>query len=81
MDVQGIIIAAVTGILAGFIASTLQSGSGKGLLLDLILGIVGSMLGGWLFSLFGITAVTWLGTLGCAIVGAFIVLWLVSKLK
>lgn len=75
------IIGLITGILAGFIASKLHSGSGKGLLIDLFLGIVGSLFGGWLFSLLGITANGWIGTLICAVVGAFIILWIVGKLK
>ena len=78
---QGLIIGIITGILAGFIASKLQSGNGKGLLIDLFLGIVGGMFGGWLFSLFGIQANGWIGELVCAVVGAVIILWIVSKMK
>jgi len=75
------IIWIVTGILAGFIASKLQSGNGKGMLLDFFLGIVGAMFGGWLFSLLGIEANGWIGSLICAVVGAVIILWVVSKMK
>lgn len=78
---QTLIIGIITGILAGFIASKLQSGSGKGLLLDLFLGIVGSLFGSWLFTLLGIQANGWIGSLICAVVGAIIILWVVSKLK
>ncbi len=78
---QTTIIGIITGILAGFIASKLQSGNGKGLLLDLFLGIVGSLFGSWLFSLLGIQANGWIGQLICAVVGAIIILWAVSKLK
>ena len=75
------IIGIITGILAGFIASKLQSGNGKGLILDLFLGIVGSLFGGWLFSLVGIQTYGFLGTLISAVVGAVIILWIVSKMK
>ena len=75
------IIWIVTGILAGFIASKLQSGTGKGLLLDLFLGVVGGLFGSWLFGLLGINIAGWLGSLICAVVGAVIILWIVSKLK
>ena len=75
------IIWIITGILAGFIASKLQSGNGKGMLLDFFLGIVGAMFGGWLFSLLGIEANGWIGSLICAVVGAVIILWIVSKMK
>ena len=76
-----LIIGIVTGILAGFIASKLQSGSGRGLLVNLFLGIIGSVIGGWLFALLGIQANGWIGTLVCAVVGALILLWFVSKIK
>ncbi len=76
-----LIIGIITGILAGFIASKLQSGSGKGLLVNLFLGIIGAAVGGWLFGLLGIEANGFIGTLICAVVGALIVLWVVSKLK
>ena len=75
------IIWIVTGILAGFIASKLQSGNGKGMLLDFFLGIIGAMFGGWLFSLLGIQTNGWIGSLICAVVGAVIILWVVSKMK
>lgn len=76
-----IIIGIITGILAGFIASKLQSGSGKGILVNLFLGIIGSVVGGWLFGLLGIEANGFIGTLVCSVVGALIVLWVVSKIK
>ena len=73
------IIWIITGILAGFIASKLQSGNGKGMLLDFFLGIVGAMFGGWLFSLLGIEANGWIGSLICAVVGAVIILGLFRR--
>jgi len=75
------LIGIITGILAGFIASKLQSGNSKGLLVNLFLGIIGSVIGGWLFSLLGIQANGFIGTLVCAVVGALVVLWFVSKIK
>jgi len=41
------------GLLAGFIASKLVNRSGEGPLLDILLGMVGSIIGGWLFNAFG----------------------------
>ena len=75
------LIGLIIGALAGFIASKLQSGSGKGLLINLFLGIIGSVIGGWLFALLGIETNGWIGTLVCAVVGALILLWFVSKIK
>jgi uncharacterized membrane protein YeaQ/YmgE (transglycosylase-associated protein family) len=48
----------VLGLIAGFIASKLVNKSGEGMLLDIILGIVGALLGGWLFNAFGMPGVT-----------------------
>lgn len=70
----------VMGILAGFIASKLTNGEGKGCIVNLFLGIVGGMVGGWLFSQFGIYADSWVGELITATVGAGIVLWIWNKL-
>lgn len=71
----------ITGLIAGYIASLLQKGKGSGCLLNLILGVVGGVLGSWLFSLFGITAYSWIGETIVAIIGAVILLWIVAKLR
>jgi uncharacterized membrane protein YeaQ/YmgE (transglycosylase-associated protein family) len=66
----------VLGLLAGFIGSKIVNKSGEGLLLDLLLGIVGAVVGGWLFNTFGHMGVTGLNlySLLVAVVGAVIVL-------
>lgn len=71
----------IIGLLAGYIASKLQSGNSNGLLINLFLGIVGGAVGGFLFDLLGITTFTWVGDLISGVVGAVIVLWAVAKLK
>ena len=48
----------VLGLIAGFIASKLVSGSGQGLLMDIVLGIVGAVVGGYLFTALGATGIT-----------------------
>ncbi len=48
----------VLGLIAGFIASKLVNKSGEGVLLDIVLGIVGAVIGGWLFNTFGMAGVT-----------------------
>jgi uncharacterized membrane protein YeaQ/YmgE (transglycosylase-associated protein family) len=67
----------VLGLIAGFIASKIVSGSGQGLLLDMVLGIVGAVVGGYLFAALGATGVTGfnLYSMFVAIVGAAVVLW------
>jgi uncharacterized membrane protein YeaQ/YmgE (transglycosylase-associated protein family) len=66
----------VLGLLAGFIASKIVNKQGEGLILDIILGIVGALAGGWLFNTFGAAGVTGLNlySLLVAVVGAVILL-------
>lgn len=71
----------ITGIIAGYIASLLQKGRGSGCLLNLIIGVVGGVLGSWLFSLFGLQVNSWVGETVVAIIGAVILLWIISKLR
>jgi uncharacterized membrane protein YeaQ/YmgE (transglycosylase-associated protein family) len=48
----------VLGLLAGFIGSKIVNKKGEGVSLDILLGIVGAVLGGWLFNTFGASGVT-----------------------
>ena len=48
----------ILGLIAGFIASKLVNRQGEGIILDIVLGIVGAIVGGWLFSFFGAAGVT-----------------------
>ena len=45
------------------------------------MGLIGGVVGGWLFSLLHITTYGWLGEIVTAVVGAVVVLWLFAKLK
>ena len=53
----------------------------KNIIINLLVGIVGGVLGGWVFSLFGIAATGIMGSLVTSIVGAIFLLWIVSLLK
>jgi len=66
----------VLGLIAGFIGSKMVNKTGEGFFLDIALGIVGAIVGGWLFNLFGMTGVTGLNiySLIVAIVGAVVFL-------
>jgi uncharacterized membrane protein YeaQ/YmgE (transglycosylase-associated protein family) len=66
----------VLGLIAGFIASKIVNKTGSGLLMDILLGVVGAMVGGWLFNTFGGTGVTGLNlySMLVAVVGAVLVL-------
>jgi uncharacterized membrane protein YeaQ/YmgE (transglycosylase-associated protein family) len=66
----------ILGLIAGFIASKIVNKEGEGFLLDIVLGVIGAVVGGWLFGFFGATGVTGfnLYSMFVAIVGAIIVL-------
>jgi uncharacterized membrane protein YeaQ/YmgE (transglycosylase-associated protein family) len=66
----------VLGLVAGFIGSKIVNKSGEGFFLDIILGVIGALVGGWLFSEFGEAGVTGLNlySLLVAVVGSVVVL-------
>jgi uncharacterized membrane protein YeaQ/YmgE (transglycosylase-associated protein family) len=80
-DVSYLIWEIIIGILAGFLAGKIVKGSGMGVLLDLIVGIVGSIIGGWVFTLLGLAAYGLIGQLVMATVGAIILLLIVRAIK
>jgi uncharacterized membrane protein YeaQ/YmgE (transglycosylase-associated protein family) len=66
----------VLGLVSGFIANKTINRSGRGLVLDLALGVVGAFVGGWFFNTFGMAAVSGLDadSLIVAIGGALVFL-------
>jgi uncharacterized membrane protein YeaQ/YmgE (transglycosylase-associated protein family) len=64
------------GLIAGFIASKIVNKTGEGFILDIVLGIVGAVVGGFLFAQFGAAGVTGfnLYSMFVAVVGAIVVL-------
>ena len=66
----------VLGLIAGFIASKIVNRKGEGFFIDIGLGVIGGLVGGWLFEFFGKAGVTGfnLYSMFVAIVGAVIVL-------
>jgi uncharacterized membrane protein YeaQ/YmgE (transglycosylase-associated protein family) len=68
----------IVGLIAGVLASIVMGGTGYGLIGDIIIGIVGAFVGGWLFARLGVTA-PWGGLPGViftAFVGAVFLLFL-----
>ena len=80
--VGGLLWWIIVGGIAGFLAGKVMSGGGFGVLVDIIVGIVGAMIGGWVFGLVGIFPGGGLiGSIIVAFVGACILLWLVRLIK
>jgi uncharacterized membrane protein YeaQ/YmgE (transglycosylase-associated protein family) len=73
---MGILSWLILGLIAGFIASKVVNKSGEGLILDIVLGVIGAVVGGWLFSFFGAAGVTGLNiySMVVAVIGAIVVL-------
>jgi uncharacterized membrane protein YeaQ/YmgE (transglycosylase-associated protein family) len=73
---MGIISWIILGLIAGFIGSKIVNRTGEGLVLDIILGVVGAIVGGYLFTLVGAQGVTGLNlwSLLVAVIGAIVVL-------
>jgi uncharacterized membrane protein YeaQ/YmgE (transglycosylase-associated protein family) len=66
----------IIGLIAGFIASKMVNRQGSGFYVDILLGIVGGVVGGWLFHLFGGSAMTGINlySLLVAVIGSVVVL-------
>ena len=66
------------GLAAGWIASLIVKGSGSGLVVNLFAGLIGGLLGGWLVSFFGWIPLGTAGTLLTSVIGAIVLLLIVS---
>jgi len=73
----------VLGLIAGFVGSKVVNKSGKGIVLDIILGIVGAVVGGYIFRFFGASGVTGLNiySLIVAVIGSVVLLVIYHAVK
>ncbi len=58
------------GLIAGWLTGKLMRGRGYGVFMDILLGLIGGVVGGWIFSAFGIAAYGFIGRLAMSTVGA-----------
>ena len=82
MDLTELLILLAIGAVTGWLAGIIMKGSGFGLIGDIVIGIIGAVVGGYLFSTFGISAGE--GILGAIItgtVGAVLLLFIISLIK
>jgi uncharacterized membrane protein YeaQ/YmgE (transglycosylase-associated protein family) len=71
----------IIGALAGFVAGKLTRGGGFGFWVNLVVGIIGGLIGGWIFSLIGLHSTSIIGELITSVIGAIVFLWIVSLFK
>ena len=81
MDIQTILIIVAIGAVAGWLAGVIMSGSGFGLLGDIVIGIIGAVIGGFLFGLLGLAAVGLIGQIISATAGAVVLIYIIRLLK
>jgi uncharacterized membrane protein YeaQ/YmgE (transglycosylase-associated protein family) len=78
---HGLIWWIVVGLIAGFLAGKVMKGGGFGIVMDVVVGIAGAILGGFVFGLVGIHAGGLIGSIIVAFIGAVILVWIVRMLK
>ncbi len=81
MEGLGIIWSIIIGVAAGAIAGWLMRGHGFGFIVNLIVGLVGSTLGGWIYGLLGIGSGGIVGALIMSVIGAVVLLWIISLFR
>jgi uncharacterized membrane protein YeaQ/YmgE (transglycosylase-associated protein family) len=72
VETHSIIWWLLIGLIAGWLAGTVARGRGFGCVVDVILGLIGAVIGGWIFERLGIVAFGFWGSLAAATVGAIV---------
>lgn len=81
MEPKSLVAFLLVGLVAGWLAGRMMSGGGFGLIGNLIVGVIGALIGGFLFSQLGIAAGGLIGALVTATVGAVVLLFLVGLIR
>ncbi len=68
----------IIGLVAGLVANALTGRRSNSILLDIVLGVVGAFVGGWLLRAIGFYPFGFLGQLLSAVIGAVVVVWVVG---
>jgi len=71
----------VVGLIAGWAAGRIMKGGGYGVVMDIILGIVGAVVAGWLVGFVGIHAGGFISTILVGILGAVLLIWITRLIK
>ena len=78
---ESIVTFLVIGLIAGWLAGVLVKGRGFGVLGDILIGIIGAELGGWIFSSIGLSAYGFTGAVITAFIGAVALLSVIKMVK
>lgn len=80
MSLESLVIFLLIGLIAGWLAGVVMRGGGYGVVADIVIGILGSLVGGFLFSLFGLGASGLLGSIIVAFCGAVVLILVMRTL-
>jgi uncharacterized membrane protein YeaQ/YmgE (transglycosylase-associated protein family) len=81
MSVEHLIWFLLIGLAAGWIASMVMKSGRGSLVYYLIIGVIGALLGGWIFGLLGLSAGGLIGSLITATIGAIVLIALLRMLR
>ncbi len=71
----------LVGLIAGWAAGKIMKGGGYGVVMDIVLGVVGAVVGGWLVGILGFQAGGFISTIIVAIIGAVFLIWITRLIK
>ena len=77
----GLLITIVVGAIVGWLAGVIVKGGGSGLVMNVVLGILGALVGGWLLPMIGIAWGGFWGAFFMALIGAIILILIVRLLR
>jgi uncharacterized membrane protein YeaQ/YmgE (transglycosylase-associated protein family) len=81
MDTNSIFMVLVIGALAGWLAGNIMKGRGFGIAVNIVVGILGAVIGSFLFSMLGVTVGGFIGSLITATVGAVALLFIIGLIN
>ncbi len=71
----------IIGLVAGWLAGVLMRGSGYGIVMDILLGLIGAVIGRWIFGMLGIVALGAVGYLAMSTIGAIALVALIHLIR
>jgi uncharacterized membrane protein YeaQ/YmgE (transglycosylase-associated protein family) len=71
----------LVGLIAGWAAGKIMKDGGYGVGMDIVLGIIGAVVGGWLVGILGFQAGGFISTIIVAIIGAVVLIWITRLIK
>jgi uncharacterized membrane protein YeaQ/YmgE (transglycosylase-associated protein family) len=83
LETNSIIVILIIGLIAGWLAGRIMGGGGFGIIGDIVVGVIGAFIGGWLWTQLHLPALGpwWLTAIVSAVVGACILLYILRLVR